>query len=94
MSLETSDRSCLLSSVLALCFVMGISCGQGLRLSEEPRPDLLIVTVDTARADRFSFMGSNLVPTPNLACIIHEPLGGWVGEAGFGGESETEGLKV
>ncbi|HVO80538.1 MAG TPA: sulfatase-like hydrolase/transferase [Terriglobales bacterium] len=39
-----------------------------------PRPNIILVTLDTTRADRMGFLGSNLGLTPNLDALAHESV--------------------
>jgi arylsulfatase A-like enzyme len=56
-------------ALLAL-LVAAVACGRG--GEADPRPDVLLITVDTLRADRFGFTGHAAARTPNIDRLARE----------------------
>lgn len=55
-----------------LCLILGLGAGCGQRAGQ---PDVLLVTIDTARADHFSYTGASAVSTPNVDRLAAEGAG-------------------
>ena len=59
-------RACALLASL----VAAVACGGG--GEGDPRPDVLLITVDTVRADRLGFAGHAAARTPNIDRLARE----------------------
>ena len=56
-------------------FVLAASCSVGVATSDPAhRPNVILITLDTTRADRMGFLGSRLGLTPNLDAVARESL--------------------
>ncbi|MFT7521245.1 MAG: hypothetical protein ACI9MC_003396, partial [Kiritimatiellia bacterium] len=53
---------------------VGVACAAGCGSSTDSRPDILLVTLDTTRADSVGAYGANPSPTPNFDAVAARGL--------------------
>ena len=59
---------------LAPFLVGALSCAWGHGAETEKSPNIVLITIDTTRADRMGFLGSRLGLTPNLDAVAHQSV--------------------
>src|SRR5262245_44621854 len=65
-------RACVLSLV-PLALVLNVSTGER-HVTAQQKPNIILVTLDTTRADRMGFLGSTRALTPNLDALAKESI--------------------
>ena len=55
---------------LGLPLLLFLLCGIAPATPEPPRPNIILITLDTTRADRMGFLGSTRGLTPNLDAAV------------------------
>src|SRR5262245_45652736 len=65
-------RACVLSLV-PLALVLNVLTGER-QVTAQQKPDIILVTLDTTRADRMGFLGSTRALTPNLDALAKESI--------------------
>lgn len=61
-------------SFLRVCLALSSLCALALAASAASKPNLVLITLDSVRADRLSFLGGKGVTTPNLNHLAAESL--------------------
>src|SRR5215467_13307193 len=59
---------------LGSSFLLFFLCRVALAAAEPPRPNIILITLDTTRADRMGFLGSTRGLTPNLDSVAQQGI--------------------
>src|SRR3954471_17193607 len=65
----------MLARTRILCFLLLGSVLLGSSLASDAAPNIILITVDTTRADRMGFLGSTRGLTPNLDALSKQSVG-------------------